>query len=72
MDANLALVMLSGLVLFVAGYFLSRRFKEERQAEPAFLPATFISGRGIIVFLSLLMKIGGLVLVLAGIMLMFS
>lgn len=72
MESNLAIVMLLGFVLVLTGYFLSTKFKDERQKGATFLPATFISKRAIILYLSLLMKIAGMILVITSIMLMFS
>lgn len=71
MESNLAIVMLLGFVLVLTGYFLSNKFKMSAK-EATFLPATFISKRGIILYLSLLMKIAGMILVITGIIQMFS
>jgi hypothetical protein len=65
-------MMVSGLVLVLTGYFLSNRFKKKQQESTTFLPATFISKLGIILYLLLLMKIAGIVLVITSIMLRFS
>lgn len=67
MDLNLVIMMVSGLVLVLIGYFLSNRFKKERQES-----AAFITKQGIILYLSLLMKIGGIILLITGVMLGFS
>ena len=72
MELTLVIMMVSGLVLILTGYLLSNRFKKEQQEGTTFLPATFISKQGIILYLALLMKIAGIILMITSIMLRFS
>ena len=72
MESTLAIMMVLGFVLVLAGYFLANRFKKKQQVNTTFLPATFISIQGIILYLSLLMKIVGIILLITGVMLGFS
>lgn len=66
------ILMMTGAIFILAGYYVSRKYNKKIQQDPGFLPAAFINRRGIIIYLSLIVKIIGIVFVVTGIMLKYA